>query len=381
MMNKYHQYDVTIVGAGPAGSILAYELARQGIKVLVLEKAKLPRNKVCAGGITVRARSLLPFDIDEIVEEVIYGTRLSYQLIPKRVRRYDKPLVYMVMRDKFDHFLVSRAREAGATIEEGVKVQEIFSEQSHVLVRANDDSFSTPIIVGADGANSIVVHSLGLRKGFEYGLCLNCHISVSQEQLQDWDGLVGMDLGIRGGYAWAFPKKGKMAIGAGGSYKASRQLKPYTLNMIRAYNLCNIDGQSIQGHLMPLRKAGTSLTYQRVLLIGDAAGLVDPLSGEGIYNALRSSYLAAAAIKNFVENKAPDLKEYEAAIDREIMPELKISRTIQKMNSITPRIFSQLLSENDRCWRAFCRLLRGEKNYRGMVSSLAPPLRLLFRMF
>jgi geranylgeranyl reductase family protein len=374
------KYDVTIVGSGPAGTILAYELARKGIKTLILEKYKMPRHKVCAGGVTVRAHALLPFDINSIVENVIYGARLSYNRLPRKIRTYDKPLIYSVMRDKFDHFLALKALEAGASLEDGVEVKHIEKGIDNIIVHTRDNKYSTPILVGADGANSIVVQSLGLRNGFEHGLGVNGIVDITNNIAQEWDGLIGLDYGISGGYAWVFPKKGHLSVGAGSSFRLAKKLKPYTLKLISNYRFGTVGKQGIRGHLMPVRKSNTPLSFERILLVGDAAGLIDPLTGEGIYYALKSAHMAASAIAGFLEGKTPDLKEYERCIDRELMPELKAARTIQKMNSAAPRIFFYYLNENDRFWKAFCGLLRGERTYVGLKKRLNLPLRLLFRV-
>jgi geranylgeranyl reductase family protein len=375
-----NQYAVIIVGAGPAGSILAYELARNGIKTLILEKCKMPRNKVCAGGITVRALSLLPFDISDIVEKTIYGVRLSYQRVPQKVRTYDKPIVHTVMRDKFDHYLVSKASSAGAFFEDGVEVTHIEEEINTVIVHAGSIAYSTSILVGADGSNSIVVKSLGLRYGFDYGLCVNGIVDINSAQQKAWDGLIGLDYGISGGYAWVFPKKECVSVGAGSSLRNAKYLKPYTLNLIRDYQFGSVNKQCVKGHLMPIRKSNTPISFQRVLLVGDAAGLIDPLTGEGIYYAIRSSYLAANVINKFLQGEIDNLKSYQESIDKELMPELKAARTIQRMNNATPRLFFHYLKENDRFWRAFCGLLRGERTYQSLKQRLNPALRLLFRI-
>jgi geranylgeranyl reductase family protein len=375
-----NRYDVTIVGAGPSGTVLAYLLAKKGLKVLLLEKARLPRKKTCAGGITVRAASLLPFDFQASVENVIYGVRLSYHLVPQRVRTYHLPLAYMVMRDKFDYFLAEKAQEAGAKLEDGVEVRAIHSQKDLVWINTRSGSFSTPVLVGADGANSAVVRSLGLRRGFDYGLGFTGYLEAKPDQLTQWDGLIGLDWGIKGGYAWVFPKKTAICVGAASSLRETRKLKPYTLKLMQAYNLGVPDARLIQGHLLPVRKSNTRLNFERVLLLGDAAGVIDPLTGEGIYYALKTSYLAAEAIINFMEGKSTDLSLYQRSVERDIIPELNIARTIQKMNSLTPWIFYHYLKNNDRFWRAFCRLLRGEKNYTDLKNSLIPPLRLLFRI-
>jgi len=381
MHSKFSQFDITVVGAGPCGSVLAYELARRGLKVLLLDKSRLPRNKVCAGGITVRASSMLPFDFSELVENTIYGVRLSYRAVPQKVRTYEQPLAYMVMREKFDYLLTCRARDAGAYLADSVNVESIVSNPDSVTVQTNLGSFSTPVLVGADGANSSIVRTLKIKRGFEYGLGLNCHVPVSETTYSQWDGLMGLDYGIAGGYGWIFPKGKCLSVGAGGSFRVARILRPRTLQLIENYKLGQVKAHSIQGHLMPLKKPETPLVYQRILLVGDAAGVIDPLSGEGIFYGIKTSLLAASTIMRFMEGRIAYLAEYDEAVKREITPELTAARTIQKLNSITPRLFFHYLRENDRFWRAFCRMLRGESTYVQLKNRLKPPLRLLFRLF
>lgn len=377
--NRYNQFDITIVGAGPSGTVLAYLLARQGLKVLLLEKTRLPRPKICAGGITVRAGALVPFAFNECIENVIYGVRLSFNLVPERVRTYHLPLAYMVLREKFDAFLAARAQEAGVSLEDGVEVRNIKQEKDLVLVETLSDTFATPLLAGADGANSAVVRSLGLRDSFEYGLGLNSQVDVDSSCLEQWNGLIGLDWGIRGGYAWVFPKKDQVSSGAAGSLREARKLKPYTQKLIEAFQLGNPGEQKIQGHLMPVRKPAAPLSFERMLLLGDAAGLIDPLSGEGIYYALKSAHLASSAILDLKAGKG-DLSAYRRSIEREISPELRIARSIQKINSLTPRFFYHYLKSNDRFWRAFCQMIRGERNYVSLKKRLNPPLRFLFNI-
>jgi geranylgeranyl reductase family protein len=381
-MVKYpeNRYDVTIVGAGPAGAILAYELAKKGVKVLILEKTRLPRRKVCAGGITVRAGSLIPFDFQETVENVVYGIRLSYKTISKKVRKYDQPLIYMVRREKFDYLLASRAVQAGATLQDGVTVEQIETGDNKVRVRTNSGVFLTPLLVGADGAKSAVVNSLGWKRGYEYGLAANGDLEVKPEKLAEWDGILGLDYGMPGGYAWVFPKRECLSVGAGGSYRKAKVLRPYILRLVQSYQLGPADPSFIRGHLMPMRRATAPLSDQRVLLVGDAAGVLDPLTGEGIFYSLRSVYLALPVILRFLTGKVSELKEYDTAVMNELGPELKAARTIQKMNSLAPRLLFHYFADNDRFWRAFCQLLRGERTYVGLKNRLNPPLRWLFRI-
>jgi geranylgeranyl reductase family protein len=376
-LDQYQTFDITIVGAGPCGTILAYELAKRGVRVLILEKEKLPREITCAGGITVRAASLIPFDISVVAEDVIYGSRLSYHQKPRAVRKYPQPLAYMVTRSIFDHWLAGQARAAGVTIAEETPVKKIEIQPEGVRVTIDSGMFITPLLVGADGANSIVVKSLGWRDNFEFGVGLNTLIKADAKTRHEWDGLMGLDWGIPGGYAWVFPKHGHIAVGAGGSYRVAAKLKHYTRSLIQAYGLADEGSVTLPGRLMPVLKAGRPLSFGRGLLVGDAAGMVDPLSGEGIYYGLRGVYMAIPPLMSFLAGQT-DLKEYDAAVNRGIIPELKIARKIQRLNTLSPWLVFTLLKNRRRVWSAFCRMLRGEKTYTGVRRSVPPPLRILF---
>ena len=111
-----HKYDVIIVGAGPAGTVLAYELASKGTRTLVIEKAKFPRYKCCAGGLTVKAANLLDINLNEAVEDIISAATVSFAGRDHYYSVHDQMFMYTVMRQKFDHTLLKRALEAGADI-------------------------------------------------------------------------------------------------------------------------------------------------------------------------------------------------------------------------------------------------------------------------
>jgi geranylgeranyl reductase family protein len=368
-------YDVAIAGAGPAGSFLAYTLAKQGVRVLLLEKHSLPRDKVCAGGLTVRAASIIPFDLSGIIESTIFGINLSYRSVFKEARTYEKPIAYTVMRDKFDFLLTSQAVAAGVELREGVEIQSVIPDNNQVRLKTSRESFTTPVLVGADGANSAVVRSLQLKRGYSYSIGLNSNIAIPPDTFIKWDGLIGLDYGVLGSYAWVFPKRERFSVGAWSSVRQAHKLKPYISYLVKAYKFIPLDDPPVKGHLMPLRKASTPLTFQRVLLVGDAAGIIDPLIGEGIFYSLRSSQLAAETIIRLLENKTTDLHEYDLAVNRILTPELKIAARIQLLNSLAPRFFFYLLCHNDRFWRAFCHMMRGERSYVELKNRLAWPLK------
>jgi geranylgeranyl reductase family protein len=357
------QHQVVIVGAGPAGTILGYELAKKGIDVLILEKEGLPRYKACAGGITVRAANLLDFDIGPVTEQLINRVRITYKLGDECVKHYDKLLIHMVMRDRFDHFLAQKAREAGATVIDGQRVDQIQATADQAIVATDDYKFKTRIVAGADGANSIVAISLGLMRGGNFGLALQAEVSASSEAMAEWDSTAGFDLGyLPKGYGWIFPKKDHLSIGAWGAIHLAKDLEPYYRRLVESQNLGSYKVDSLKGHSMPLRKAGMAIQRDNALLLGDAAGLIHALSGEGIYYAIRSAQLAAPVITRALESNAIELQDYERAVDRELMPELQFGQSLLEFYSHSPWLYFNWIKRSEHLWRAACRWLRGENS-------------------
>lgn len=358
-----HLHDVIIVGAGPAGATLGYELTRKGVDVLILEKERLPRYKPCAGGITVKAANLLNLNISPVIHQVIYGVRVNYKN-KEFTKWYDKPLIYMVMRDDFDHLLVQRAQATGAVLAENQMVSQLQVTSEGVEVLTNQDVFTTKIVVGADGANSIVAKNLGLMNGTELGIGIEAEIAVSKEKLANWDSLTGLNLGhIRGGYGWVFPKKDHLSIGIGGSLRQAKRLKPCYQELLASHNLGSHEIIKLRSHFLPVRRKGMAIQRKRSLLLGDAAGLLDPLTGEGIYNAIRSSQISAPIIIQSLQTNNIDLKGYQEAVDKELMPELIASRALSRIFTWFPGLYFDAIKGSDRLWQASCRLLRGEESY------------------
>jgi geranylgeranyl reductase family protein len=368
-----HSYEVIIVGAGPAGATLGYELARKGVEVLILEKERLPRYKPCAGGITVKTLKLLDLDISPVTHQTVYGARVTYKDNSEFTKWYDKPLIYMVMRDEFDYFLVQRAEEAGVVVADNQRVYQLQVNHQGVEVLTTHNTFKTQILVGADGANSIVAKSLGLRKGIELGIGIEAEISAPRERLIKWDALMGLDLGhIPGGYGWIFPKKDHLSIGIGGSLCQAKRLKPGYQKILASQDLGDYEIAKLRSHLLPVRKNGAAIQWERSLLLGDAAGLVDPLTGEGIYNAIKSAQIAAPIISQCLQGGIIDLKGYQEAMAKEIMPELKASQALLRLFAWFPGLYFDAIEGSDRLWRASCRLLRGEESYISLKERLGP---------
>jgi len=357
-------YDVIIVGAGPAGAMLAYKLARKGIEVLLLEKERLPRYKCCAGGVTSKARDLLDFDISEVVEDVVHDVNFSYKLGSHYPGHYSQPLIYTVMRDAFDHLLVKRAQQSGAMVIDKQEVKQIQTQADGVEISTGDSIFRSRVVAGADGAYSVVARELGLRRNIEYTAGIERELVVSEEQMAKWKSRVEIDMGsISGCYAWVFPKRNLLSTGAICPTHRARSLRRYYQKFLSSLSINNYTISKASSHLIPTYGGKTIIFQDKVLLLGDAAGLADPLTGEGIYNAIQSAGLAAGVIENSLAQNRTELQDYQRAVEEKIMSEMRIAHTLSKLFARFPHLAFRMLKSDSRVWRTCCYLLRGETNY------------------
>jgi geranylgeranyl reductase family protein len=354
-------YDVIVVGSGPSGSTLAYELARKGIEVAILEREKLPRPKLCGGGITLKAAHLLPFDISPIVHCTVQRLILLYRGEERLVIEDGQPLLYTSMRAEFDYFLAEKAFQEGVAVLENQSVREIQEKEGQYEIRTQSSRFRARVVVGADGANSQVARSQGLRLDPFLLLALEGEASArSQSNLQQADTIL-VDWGsIRNGYGWIFPKKQHTTIGVGAPVGLTPEIKRYYDWLIRRSIEDPLAYPKIKGHHLPVRKNRMPIQRNRVVLVGDAAGLVEPFTGEGIYYAIRSAQIAAEEIFKVQSGESPDFREYEQHIDDELMPEIVTGQVLSGLFATFPRFALSLFAHNQKIQKFLCQAIRGE---------------------
>jgi geranylgeranyl reductase family protein len=357
-------HDVIVVGAGPAGATLAYELAKRGIGVLVLEKEKLPRYKCCAGGVTSKAAKLLDFDISEVVENVIYEITFTFNLGSPYLGQHSQPLMYTVMRDVFDYFLVQRARQLGAALMDGQKITQIQVSGDWVEISTADNNFRSRLVVGADGAYSVVARELGMRRSIEYATGIESEIVVPEEELAKWKSRAQMELGcVPRGYAWVFPKRDHLSMGVSCHTSKARHLNRHHQKFLNSLSMGSYTIARSSSHLIPTCTKGGLVWQDKALLLGDAAGLADPLTGEGIYYAILSAQLAAPVIASSLAHDKVKLEDYQKAVDKKIMSELRIARVLSKFFARFPHLAFGMFKRSDGVWRAGCGLMSGELKY------------------
>lgn len=364
-------YDVIVVGAGPAGATLAYELAKKGTEVLLLEKERLPRYKCCAGGVTTKAAKLLDFDISGIVADVVYEVSVTYNFGSPYLGHYDQPLIYTVMRDVFDYLVVKRAQQFGAVVIDGQGVTQIQMNADWVEISSAGSIFRSRVVAGADGAYSVVARKLGIRRNIEYIPGIEVELVVPEEELTKRKSRIQIDLGcVPRGYAWVFPKRNRLSIGVACLASKARDLNHYYQKFLNSLGISNYTIARASSHLIPTC-GGRAIVFQdKALLLGDAAGLADPLTGEGIHNSIQSAQLAAPVIENSLAQGKIDLRDYQRAIEEKIMPEMRIARTLSRILVHFPHLGFRMLESDDSVWRSWCYLLRGEINYAAIKEKL-----------
>ncbi|CAG0971447.1 digeranylgeranylglycerophospholipid reductase [Planctomycetaceae bacterium] len=288
-------YDVIIVGAGPGGASAAYFLGEAGQRVLVLEKATLPRYKTCGGGLSTRMlEKYFSFSFDPVIES--HMNSMSYALGDEHIT---VPLPHrslcMVMRDRFDAHILAHAQ---VDVRQGVAVRSVMQQDDRVIVETADgDTFEGCYLIGADGANSIVARSLGLRRGKTLVAAIEAEVAVPPEvQARFADTPLFIFGEVHLGYLWIFPKADHLSVGIAALHPQPGELQ-VTLRRVMARYDVSLEGVALHGHPIPVYTHREKITTTRTLLVGDAAGLADPLSGEGIRMAIKSGRLAAETIR------------------------------------------------------------------------------------
>jgi flavin-dependent dehydrogenase len=417
-----NNFDVIVSGCGPAGSILGYLLAQNNISTLILEKEIFPRKKLCAGGIQHRTLKLIPFDVSEVIEKTIYG--IYFSLANKDIihKKNDSPIMYTVERSIFDDLLAGRADSSGCRIQYGEGLTDYEVLDDYVEVHTSKSSYRAKILVGADGIRGAVHKKItgsnsfnkiiGYETEIEYGAG-DFMVTDRTGNVFDFNDSVRLDFnGVKKGYGWVFPKNNRLSCGVGAPAANAPKAKKYfklflsefcdkdvfdyypktasksspneslpaprkqapdlnTPLSVQAKPLfANSSDLKILAHGIPVRKNDTPYCGHRVLAVGDAACFGDGFTGEGLYNAIKSSIIAADCIKNSLQKSQFSFSDYFKLIEADICKDIKISLMLTKVFYSSVFLFYNLLKKNDNYFNACCRILRGERTYKEIVEKL-----------
>jgi geranylgeranyl reductase family protein len=369
------RFDVLVVGAGPAGSATAMHLARGGASVLLADKAHFPRDKPCGGGLTGRALRHAPCDVGPVVEHVVDRMVVRAAYGSKVAKASSRTLIRMTQRRRLDEHLVAQAVAAGVEFRDGAAVGDVEVREDAVEASVDGSRVSASFVVGADGANGVVARAIGVDAGIVRGVALEGNVSWDELERDPYEETAWVELGVvPGGYGWVFPKGDHANLGVGGWMSEGPKLRAHLDRLAREHRVDPARLESVRGHRLPMRKLGTPAGHGHVLLVGDAAGLVDPLSGDGIYEAFVSARLAAEVILT----ASPETYEETlgAALDHHIASSWKAKAAADRY----PRACLWALRAPG-VFGAVAGLLRGDLAHPGEARGLArPPLRALSRL-
>ena len=337
-----NRWDVIVVGGGPAGLSAAHAAARAGARTLVLEKAEHPRYKTCGGGLIGASVAALPADLAVPVREQIDRATFSLDGARSFTRAAaDRPLVAMVDRSEFDAALADAAGAAGAEIRCRATVRGLAEDEDgdgvHVTL-AGGERLTAGCVVGADGSSGITSRYVGVSYD-QVDLGLELELPVDERRYGPWRGRLLIDWGpVPGSYGWVFPKQDRLTVGVIATRGQGEATRAYLRDFVDRLGLSDLTAEHDSGHLTRCRSDASPLRRGRVLVAGDAAGLLEPWTREGISYALRSGALAGAAA-------GTEPARYEADVERVLGPSMRAGRRLLAAFTRHPAMFHRVLAD------------------------------------
>lgn len=359
-------WDVAVIGAGPGGLAAAHAAASAGARTIVLERAEHPRYKTCGGGligtslavadprITVPAR-----DTVAAITFTANGRRAFTRRSPHR------PVLTMVRRDDFDYAWYEAARAAGAEVRQHAQVRTLDQNADTATVTLTDGEVITArYVIGADGSAAISSRHVGVTFD-QQDLGLEVEVKATEADRAAYRGRVLLDWGpVPGSYGWVFPKDDELTVGVIMERGRGAETKKYLSDFLAHLGLADRPVIRDSGHLTRCRHADAPLRKGRVLVVGDAAGLLEPWTREGISYALRSGTWAGEVAAR--AQTPADLTEYDQLVEGELAPEMAAGRRLLKVFTKHPRLLHTAFA-TPLGWRAFESFCQGRLSMADMV--------------
>ena len=357
-------FDSIIVGAGPAGATAAYNLAKQGHAVLIIEKSSLPRQKACGGGVSPAIANWFDFDFAPVVKNTVSQVKYTWKMgDPMEINLDGVTPMWMVQRDEFDRFLVQQARQQGAELKDNLAVTDINLQGDSWQVSTSEGNFEAKYLIAADGANSLVASKLGFPAAKTVAAA---SLEVPGEISDRRTHMAYFDFGsLKNGFMWCFPKTDGFSFSAayvrdpkGKTQELQKQLNKYA----EQFGL-DVARGNYREHPMKLWDGDRPLHSDRVLITGEAAGIVDPLIGEGIRPAIFTGVQAAEAISKAIAGETNSLAQYTEIIKQEWGSNLAKAQFLANLFYKAPKIAYKVGVKRPTAGKLMGKILCGELSY------------------
>ena len=362
-------WDVAVIGAGPAGAMAALAAASESKRVVILERFGIPRYKTCAGGLVGASLNALPAGFNPPVQATATSFTFSLRGWPERTKTTAVPLIKLVRRDEFDALLVDAAVAAGAVVYDNTIVTNLAAEDDAMRVTTrNRGDVRARIVVGADGSAGRSAAYVGVVLD-QVDLGLEVELVTPSDQSGDWDNRILIDWGtIPGAYAWVFPKGGTLSAGVIAERGNPDLTRSYLGDFLARLGLDQQEASVSSGHLTRCRTRDSPLYRDRVMVAGDAAGLLEPWTREGISFALRSGTMAgrAAARASTAASAAAVtavMTAYAEEISATLAPEMSAGRLFMRAFTRHPRIFYLAVIHLPKAWDFVVHTISGDTSF------------------
>ena len=349
-------YDIAVVGLGPSGTAFLKGVEGLNLNVIAFEALSFPRRKLCAGGLTEKAYRLLKGLFPEVDSVVRFRSKEVFLHSGKREVCVggNSPLIYMTDRAELDYLLFRSVAEK-FNIHMPERVVSVERNGSLWRLRTERDSYRARVVVASDGVNSRIANLLGVKR--QIGMTFESDIEV------DFDRTVIDFTGMDWGYFWVFPKGGFVTAGFGEMRRGIRGFKERMEFFLRKHGIGA--GFRGSGFPIPAGRGFNKIYVDGVLLLGDAGGLVDPLTGEGIYYAARSGQIAAKSVADFFSSgDGRSLKDYEIWVNREFGGEFRWARIAGNVFFRSRNIAFRFMEREKELGRVVADVVCGRGSYR-----------------
>ena len=371
-------FDCIIVGAGPAGGSAAYHLAKAGHSVLVLDKANFPRDKSCGGGVSPAIAQWFDFDFAPVVQNHVSQVKYTFKMgDPAEVELEGVTPMWMVQRSQFDSFLIEQAIGKGAEFKSGVEVTGATLQGETWQVQTSDGTFEGKYLIAADGVNSTVAKLIGME---DSSTIAAASLQVPGEVSDRRSKTAFFDFGsLKNGFMWCFPKADGYSFSA--AYVRNPKGKPEELKkqLIKYAELFDLDASrgEYKEHPLNLWDKERTLHSDRALLAGEAAGMVDPLIGEGVRPAMFTGVRAAGAVIGALAGDVDALTSYTESVNQEWGENLSKADFLAGLFFKAPKIAYKVGVKRPTAGQLMGKILCGELSYSQVAEKATKKLKFI----